>query len=209
MIYTLRFKNLWTIFPVLGVCFGLSACGSAAKKLSNDSVNAIAAGKMGGIVLSLEAEKIPCAYGGLSVRNTQTGHTVGTSLIVVSWDKKRNTKLLSVPPGTYKMAGGYCQAETPGGNFNYTSNTKFRGMEGAYSAFKVKAGELVYPGTFIVRGRKANGAPYDVIDLAQFKAQGIAKKYKGLADRFVSRPVSVIGRGNTGLQPRSGYINKN
>ena len=194
---------------VIAAFVSLSGCASAAKKLSDDSVSAIEENKMGGIILSLKPEKLKCQYGGLSVRNVQTGQSLATSLLVVSWDAKRNIKLLSVPPGTYQMSGGNCQSQTPAGNFTYTSDSKFIGVETAYSPFTVAAGEVVYPGTFIVRGRKANGPRYGITDLSEFKAEGLEKKYKRLSSRFVSRPVRMLGQGQSGLQSRSGYINKN
>ena len=202
-------SRLFSTLAVSAAIMALSGCASAAKKLSDDSVSAIEQKKMGGIVLSLKPEKLKCQYGGLSVRNVKTGQTRSTSLLVVSWDAKRNIKMLSVPPGTYEMAGGNCQSQTPNGNFTYTSDSKFIGMEAAYSPFKVGAGEAVYPGTFIVRGRKADGPRYGITDLSQFKAEGLEKKYKSLSNRFVSRPVSVIGAADTGLRSQSGYINKN
>lgn len=174
----------------------LVSCASYAKKLDKTTIQDIADGKIGAIVISLQTEKIPCNYAVLSFQNIETNRYYGTGLLVSSWNKKKNVKLLAVPSGRYKTNLGFCTAETPSGKFQNKKETRFNGIDLAYAPFEVRNGEVVYPGTFSVVRHNGISLLYEITDLSADKKRGVSKSYPTLADTFtvkISRTINSFG----------------
>ena len=185
--FTCKTKIALSIF----IGLSLASCASVSKKLSDEDQGDVLNNQIGAVVLSLETEKLPCDSAYLSVENVETGESASANLLVASWDKKRNVKLLKLPAGKYRFIDGQCQSQAPNGSFVTNKQVDFRSIQTSFTEFTVEKGRVVYPGTVLVRGQKATGPTFSIIDYSASKAEGVKKTYPNLISRFKSDIITV------------------
>ena len=181
-----NFRTASVTALALTIC-AISSQPSAAKMLDSKSASVIS-GQKGAIVLSVDGANPICSSGELNFINVHTRKRVtgrfstGKNL----FSSGKSASLVAVPPGEYQLMGGDCVRRTTTG----TNRQPLGLLSRQYGSVFVRAGEVVYPGTFVFPEiRQGQRAPYNLYGKPAVIVQELRKRNPALVSRFVERPV--------------------
>jgi len=148
------------------ICMAALLTGCAhSEQLKSDDIDAIKANTSGAIILDVEIENIPCQFATFSIKETQTGEVISLKVNPFSPVKRNgNFAMKMVPEGTYQFKEGSCTSGYKSGNYQYNDTHSFPQLANAFSSINIQNGEVVYPGTIMIKNDQDGVLTYAVKD---------------------------------------------